>query len=454
MRDSGDGAFRIWEPIFTHSSAPRPPPEPPRSPRRRTPSPPESDFSLKDKQTRERKGIQHDQGVLLAHGRPNTAAAPTLPPVPEVEPRAQPTPKRRSLAPRRRGKVNVPPAVEKLLRAKLYRMAVFHIIRTPELMTNASLLVHVINVLEANGAGKLADRLRTTMDLRTRADVDTNEPARLWSNPGSSEVQRPSTWWRLPVIPRAVESYPEATVTERRTHYYNHLITSFLTKQHSAPYASPVRASERGPRPPLRNMKCVLKYVDHLREKQGFVPDRVTVNIIIKAWLNTMARNTEGHGDHARTHYDRQGLGAEELRGIFDVVATTVEQDISELAKTGDLGKANVTITSVAPVLPAASAPPAEAAVAKAGPAEVTPGGATAGTAQPTPFNRAINYEHHVKPFGNMMRRAFARVGDHTGRIATERWMYRVAQRLGVPNEQLHASVRRAGEEMKKQQQK
>lgn len=331
-------------------------------------------------------------------------------------------------------------------------MAVFHIIRTPELMTNASLLIHVINVLEANGAGKLAERLRTTMDLRSRADADLEDPARLWSNPGSSEVQRPPTWWRLPVIPRAVESYPEATVTERRTHYYNHLITSFLTKQHSAPYASPVRASEQGPRPPLRNMKRVLKYVDHLREKQGFVPDRVTINIIIKAWLNTMARNTEGHGDHARARYDRQGLGSEELRGIFDVVASTVEQDITDLAKTGELGNATANVTTVSPVLSAATAPPADSVTVKSESAEVKPEGTAEVTALPTPFNRAINYEHHIKPFGNMMRRAFARVGDHTGRIATERWMYRVAQRLGVPDNRLHASVRRAGEEMKKKQ--
>lgn len=330
--------------------------------------------------------------------------------------------------------MDVPPALEKLLRAKLYRMAVFHVIRTPELMTNASLLVHVINVLEANGAGKLADRLRTTMDMRSRADVDPKEPVRLWSSPSTSEVQRPPTWWRLPVIPRAVESYPEATVTERRTHYYNHLITSFLTKQHSAPYKATVRASEQGPRPPLRTMKCVLKYVDHLREKQGFVPDRVTVNIIIKAWLSTMAQNTDGHGDHARARPGRQGLGAEELRGIFDVVAKTVEQDITDMAKTGELGKSTATTTTTTNFVSATSAL-----------SEV-------GKSEPTPFNRAINYEHHVKPFGNMMRRAFARVGDHTGRIATERWMYRVAQRLGVPDDKLHASVRRAGEEMRKQQ--
>lgn len=333
-------------------------------------------------------------------------------------------------------------------------MAVFHIIRTPELVTNASLLVHVINVLEANGAGKLADRLRTTMDIRSRADVDSKEPARLWSNPGTSEVQRPPTWWRLPVVPRAVDSYPGATVQERRTHYYNHLITSFLTKQHAAPYAAPLRASEQGPRPPLRTIKSVLKYVDHLREKQGFVPDRVTVNIIVKAWLNTMAQNTDGYGDHARARPGRQGLGAEELRGIFEVVGTTIEQDIGDLAKTGELGKSFVPAPGVpstrivAPATSESSTFSADSATPSPVPAETKPGSTVE---LPTPFNRAINYEHHVKPFGNLMRRAFARIGDHTGRIATERWMFRVARRLGVPDDRLHASVRRAGEEMEQE---
>lgn len=312
----------------------------------------------------------------------------------------------------RQARVDVPPAVQRLLHAKLYRMAVFHIIRTPELMTNAALVVHVVEVLERKGAGKLAQRLRETMDLRRRADFDANEPVRLWSNRSRSEVQRPSTWWRLPVIPRDVESYPEASAQERMTHYYNHLLTSYLTKEHAAPYRAPVRPTDDKPRGPLGSLKKTLKFVEYLQERRGFVPDRVTVNIVIKAWLSSMARNTEGYGSEARSRPGRQGLGSKELRGIFDVVGRTIERDIASL-KAGELGSAVV--------------------------------------GDGTPFNRAVNYEHHVKPFGNMMRRAFARVGDHEGRIATERWMWRVAKRLGVDDSALHASVRKAGKEMTKE---
>lgn len=276
---------------------------------------------------------------------------------------------------------------------------------TPEYLSDPALISYILHVLEKNGAGKLARRLRTSLEFPNRTPEGK---LRLQSEPASKHP-RPPDFWRMPLVPRPLDGFPEPTRQERLTHAHNLTISRLLTVTHPIPYEAPFHTR----RAPLRRLRDVLHHVEDLRRNRGFVPDRVTANIVVKAWLNCLAR-ASSRGE--------RGLSRNDLRDIFQLVADSFDTKSNPLDRAGE----------------------AEQAMAKGGKVRTTASGSKATSAFPRAedngteaisalvFDPRVDYDRHVEPFAKMMTRAMFRVGDHAGRKRVEAWAAGMAKKLGV----------------------
>lgn len=314
----------------------------------------------------------------------------------------------------------LPVTLRKLLDAKLFRAAVFALLESPEWMADEALVHAVAERLDDKGASTLAHRLRRTLEMGLVTGAGGR--VRLWSDPkpktlasgGSRHAAPPSN--RVPLVPRP--AYPEATAQGRRTHHWNLLLTQWLTVRHPIPYVSPferTRPNGHTAAPArLRRLRDVLHTIDSLRTTRGFVPDRVTANIVLKAYLSCLARGTRGEGRDAHPLPFRAGLRSDDLREVFRLIAASIEDGVAKGLVTGE-GDDEV-----------------DAARSKGtskGKSKGKSGKEDAMDAQREPldfgfdkFDAHVSYESHVQPFTRMMARAMVRVGDHRGRIAIEKW--------------------------------
>lgn len=332
-------------------------------------------------------------------------------------------------------------SIRKLLDAKLFRAAVFTLLETPEWMADSDLVYAVAERLESKGAGTLAHRLRRT--LENGLATGPNGRIRLWSDPKPKTVAKGGTRHpappgadRVPLVPR--EAYPEATAQARRTHHWNLLLTQWLTVRHPVPYASPFPRQQPNVHTPaparLRRLRDVLHTIDNLRETRGFVPDRVTANIVLKAYLSCLARGTRGEGRDAHPLPFRAGLRSSDLHEVFRLIAASIEDGVAKghIVRDGDAegsedvpagkkrknrakGKGKATTKAQAAATAEDNAKPGKE------PASPSPT-ASGAFDMLEKFDPRVSYESHVQPFTRMMARAMVRVGDHRGRVAIEKW--------------------------------
>jgi hypothetical protein len=296
--------------------------------------------------------------------------------------------------------------LRKLLDAKLFRAAVFSLIETPEWMGDEELVLAVVDRLENKGALQLAHRLRRTLEMGAAAGKDGR--VRLWSDPAPKDRPRAPPDNRVPLVPR--RAYPEPTEQGRRTHHWNLLLTQWLTARHPIPYASPFpRQRPDGHTPPparLRRLRDVLHTIDKLRATRGFVPDRVTANIVLKAYLSCLARGTVGEGRDAHPLPFRAGLRAEDLREVFRLIAESIEEGLDK----------GLVVREGEDERKPAKRRPKKAPLVNLDILEK--------------FDPHVSYEAHVQPFTRMIVRAMVRVGDHRGRFAVEKWGELMRERI------------------------
>jgi hypothetical protein len=74
--------------------------------------------------------------------------------------------------------------------------------------------------------------------------------------------------------------------------------------------------------------------VDKLEKHRGFRPDRVTANIIIKAWFGCLSAPTYDHDQRRLAKHTRQGskadeMGKAELKALFGIVKRLMEDQES-----------------------------------------------------------------------------------------------------------------------------
>ncbi|GMK57563.1 hypothetical protein CspeluHIS016_0403970 [Cutaneotrichosporon spelunceum] len=311
--------------------------------------------------------------------------------------------------------IAIPVPLRKLLDAKLFRAAVFSLLETPEWMNDEDLVLAVVDRLENKGALQLAHRLRRTLEMGAVAGTDGR--VRLWSDPAPKNRPRAPPDNRVPLVPR--RAYPEPTEQGRRTHHWNLLLTQWLTVRHHIPYASPFprqRPDGHTSAPArLRRLRDVLHTIDKLRATRGFVPDRVTANIVLKAYLSCLARGTAGEGRDAHPLPFRAGLRAEDLREVFRLIAASIEKGLDQglVVRDGDKRERKSKV------------PLADLDILEK-------------------FDAHVSYEAHVQPFTRMMARAMTRVGDHRGRAALEKWGETMRERI----HKLQESGEASGEEL------
>ncbi|KAK8854481.1 hypothetical protein IAR55_003219 [Kwoniella newhampshirensis] len=276
-----------------------------------------------------------------------------------------------------------PPLISRLLNSRLYRLSVFHLLSAPEYATQPDLLHQVADHLELSGAGKLAKRLRRGLELSfgpgnsgtgQEEKIDRSEEkskVRLWSDPKISpdpSNRLPPYHWASPNLPplRPSES-PNLTRQQALTKYYNsHLLylltrssTPTPTRNHLPALSSPTTSAKLNdwpaPTPSLRQLRKLLDTISRLEKHRGFVPDRMTANIIVRCWLRcatstndqTVAWNGDGDRDEVmtrryrdksgqmrvvkKTFSEKNGFGKLEIRALFDVVSKAMSE-----SKVGD----------------------------------------------------------------------------------------------------------------------
>ncbi|WOO76702.1 uncharacterized protein LOC62_01G000325 [Vanrija pseudolonga] len=290
-------------------------------------------------------------------------------------------------------------------------MAVFQVLGSPELVSDTELVDHVARKLEKNGAGKLARRLRRSVELAAEAPPGQGDKVRLWSDPRPTDAaRRPPDFWRVDrTVPRHDGAYPGNTPAERRTHHFNQQLTRLLTLRHTLPYELHLGPDPRAPAPKLRRVRDLLHYIDRLRANHSFVPDRVTANIVVKAWLVNLARGTHGHGEAARAKLGRDGLEKAELRGVFEFVSASMN---AEVEKSG--GKSQPAVLG--------------------------------GDDGALPFDSSLDFDRHVRPFAKIMLRAMRRIGDREGREVVAKWVEGMEIQLKGKQEEEVAEVPRKGD--------
>ncbi|ORX38200.1 hypothetical protein BD324DRAFT_619953 [Kockovaella imperatae] len=183
-----------------------------------------------------------------------------------------------------------PPIINNLLRRKEYAIVVTHILRTPELATNDEIIDNVASHLENQGSGDLAYRLRGLQDDIRRFSVDYSVVKPKLSR---NIPQTPSSWFtshRTPIPPDPERIYPSRwTDRQKLTHYFNARLT-YLTETPLAAHLAktdpllPELPSWHRHGPGLHHLKDMICTIDRYR-RQGFQPDRVTANLILRAWL-------------------------------------------------------------------------------------------------------------------------------------------------------------------------
>lgn len=275
----------------------------------------------------------------------------------------------------------LPPNIDMMIKAKLYRLAVYTILSTVEYSIDESLVQEVARKLRNRGAGALAIRLQRSVkqpfrpngkphillplctEAELAAGVETAAPA----------LPKPAGYWRLPLVPFKPDEVRGLTPVERRTRFYNSEISRHMTVQHPIPRSSPILRMGQ-PKPKLRKVRDMLTYIDTLRRNHKFIPDRVTANIVLKAWLMQVSRG--------KTWRDEHGARKQDLRNIFDIVATSIETETPIHIPNPDPG--------------------------------------------PVPdfdFITAVDYHRHVVPFGRLVMEAMVRAGDREGRQVVKVWM-------------------------------
>ncbi|BEI86321.1 hypothetical protein CcaverHIS002_0606080 [Cutaneotrichosporon cavernicola] len=410
---------RVQQVIPVHRRPPnKPPSEPPSRavplPQAEAPQPASKPEPEQPEQPREQEGSRRSQ----AGGEPHPTSKPPSSSLTSTSTSTQKAKtKRRPLPPRKPTDVDLsrvhirhraivmPVPLRKLLDAKLFRAAVFSLLETPEWMGDEELVLAVVDRLEDKGALQLAHRLRRTLERGAAAGTDGR--VRLWSDPVPKNRPRAPPDNRVPLVPR--RAYPEPTEQGRRTHHWNLLLTQWLTVRHSIPYASPFprqRPDGHTPAPArLRRLRDVLHTIDRLRATRGFVPDRVTANIVLKAYLSCLARGTVGEGRDAHPLPFRAGLRSEDLREVFRLIAASIEEGLDKglVVHDEDEGKGKRKNKGKVPL--------ADLDILEK-------------------FDAHVSYEAHVQPFTRMMGRAMARVGDHRGRAALEKWGETMRERI------------------------
>ena len=306
-----------------------------------------------------------------------------------------------------------------------YNLAVSHILSNPHLATSDEILDIVANRLEKSNQAELAHRVRAVMDDNRRFSINYKLSAP--SLPSLSDPEQPSGFWDMASVsipPDPLATYP-STWTDRQkvTHYLNselrYLIKTRLSHHLAAsarrPSTSPASQTLQPHGPGLHHLRDMMNIIDRYRRRWGFQPDRVTANLILKAWLNCM--NAPLPSNPYRQYVSSGGspkiskrdqtrgprLGGMDLMVIFRGVASAIMESVEAI----DMDTEKV---------------PSE-----------------------------IDYKEHVRPFSLLFCRALREADHRAGMKEVARWSERVFQYLDLLRRYRYAARQQKVNERKAQ---
>ncbi|ORY32171.1 hypothetical protein BCR39DRAFT_524453 [Naematelia encephala] len=301
---------------------------------------------------------------------------------------------------------SLPPLFTHLLSRRLYRLAAFHYINTPEYASDPILLEQLASRLEAGGSAKLAARLRRGFDVPRKTDGR--------GHLGSESIGRdsllPLNAWEIPRLP---PDGPDPTISNRQkrlTEFHNSHLEYLLYKPASPHFQNPLGTTPAAPgsrfsrpSPNLRQLRDLLIHVENLERTRGFIPDKRTAHLIIRCWLRCGSGwNHSSRQPSVRIHKTKDGRMIEAPKqhseAIFD--AKTVRLIWHLVSK--------IMVREVARL---------EAAH-------------TTGKNKEMKGENRLRYQAHIKPFCQMMKKAMLEFGDKQGFKEVVKWKREMRGRM------------------------
>lgn len=279
-----------------------------------------------------------------------------------------------------------PPLIFKLLQARQFRLAVLHILHVPLYALDQALIEDVAGFMERHNGGNAAARLR-------RGRTPTPEERRLMSDHESDIGKLPTNYWSLskslrppPRILDDVSTFMpgiELSQSEKFTAFCN-LQLAHLSTLNDQPTLGkrmiPPKSLKR-PNTSLQQLRGLLDRIHRLETHRGFIPDRVTANIILSCWLrcSTTPPSIGKRINHTKSGWkvnskhtpqsqiQSQSFGRDELNRMFELVSKLIDRSV--------VGR-----------------------------------------------DESLSHTRHVKPFVRMLSKGFEDLGDHEGIVKVKEW--------------------------------
>jgi hypothetical protein len=231
-----------------------------------------------------------------------------------------------------------PPIVHQLLQARQFRLAVNHILSISAYALDPVLVDNVAGFMERHGGGRAAERLR-------RGKIPTAEEKAAMTQNG--EERLPDEYWSLICssrpLPKTLDDVStympgiDLTPTDKFTAFCNIQLAHLLSTDSARSVIPPKHV--RKPNVSLRQLSDLLARIHHLENHRGFIPDRVTANIILSCWLRcSLAPSPSGlrlaytkSGWKPSLKHNSKGQGAfgkKQLGALFDTISKLIDRSI------------------------------------------------------------------------------------------------------------------------------
>lgn len=229
------------------------------------------------------------------------------------------------------GEQPFPPLIHQLLQARQFRLTTLHVLNTPSLAIDIDLVHRVADYMDRHGGTNAARRIR-------KGRIPSPEEKSLMTQDGRDEF-RSSTSFLPSIPPTSLQHIDDRspgivwTRQQRLTTFYNTQLAHLLSSKRPSGLQPPKTFPK--PNTTLRQLRQLLTRIHKLEECRGFIPDRVTANIVLGCWVRcALAPQPDGlrvvltrdkqwriSPRHTATSVGSQEFGAEELRRLFELVS-------------------------------------------------------------------------------------------------------------------------------------
>ena len=332
-----------------------------------------------------------------------------------------------------------PPLIHQLLQARQFRLTTLHILNSSSYALDPFFVERVARFMDRHHGQNAARRLR-------KGKIPSAEDRSLMTQGGLDATSPPV---RLGFIsPTSLEDMDDRILgiktnrQEQLTAFYNAQLAHRLSSSYLPKGLLPPKSLPR-PNTSLRQLRSLLAKIHKLESCRGFVPDRVTANIILGCWVRcALASGPDGSRvvktrdkgwkispRHTSSH---RGFGGEELGNLFGLVSSLFDRAAGIAAVT----TTTTTTTSSSSSSPDSPSPSpldtddpdtattlTNTAISKAGQDDVV---AVVGDE----VDPRVDYGRHIKPFVKIFQHGYKQRKDLARLDALREWDRRIRAAL------------------------